>query len=234
MITSERDLRIALEATLACTLAFYGLWGCAFLVVLLMLPWRPLLAVGAYLVQPIVEWRVNKARARRDKGVRRLVREVEALLTESREPLPAARPRLLAKIDSPLGLPAAQGLVESVNPNLSAEPKAEVLQAGVRGATQDLDAPPLISPAIRKHLQALPHGVFSDMDVEVEGVSFQGDTAEAAVKLQSLSVAGLVIRRRYTLRHADGCWQVEWLKPSNTSSRPAPAAAPTRTASARW
>ncbi len=210
MITNEREIRIALHAMLACALAFDGLWGCALVVVLLMLPWQPLLAVGAYLVQPIVDWRVRKARVRHEKGITQLERELEILLPAPRDPLPPTAASRLAKLDPPLELPAAPRGLESFPANVATGASF----VGTPGTACDLSATLVISPAIRTHLQTLPQEMFSNMALEVEAVTFHGDTAEAAVKFQSSKVFGLVIRRRYLLRKSDGQWQVESRKPS--------------------
>ncbi len=211
MITNEREIRIALQAMLACTLAFYGLWGCALVVVLLMLPWQPLLAVGAYLVQPIVDWRVRKPRVRHEKGIAQLEREMEVLLPAPHDPLRPAAETTLARLDPPLELPAAPRGLEPFALNVAADgPLGKVPET-----VCDLSATLAIPPAIRTHLRTLPQGLFSNMVLEVEAVTFHGDTAEAAVKFQSSSVSGLVIRRRYLLHKSGGQWQVESHQPSN-------------------
>jgi hypothetical protein len=229
LITNEREIRIALEATLACTLAFYGLWGCALLVVFLMLPWGALFNVAAYLVQPIVDWRANKARVRWYKGVDQLVRELEALFPEPWEPSRPATPPMLTGIDLPLELSADTKPAAPFAPTGAGGcPHVEVY-----GAAHDLSAPLAIPPAIRSHLLSFPQGVLSDMELEVETVTLDGDTAEAIAKFQSSSVSGLVIRRRYVLRHADGRWKVESRDPANGSDPSLQVPAPTKAASVR-
>ncbi len=199
MITNEREIRIALQAMLACALAFYGLWGCALVVVLLMLPWRPLLAVGLYLVQPIVDWRVRKACVRHEKGIAQLEGELGVLP----EPRGSVRPDAEANLTTlapPLELPAAPRSLESLRANGAAGTTLKEIP----GTARDLSAALAIPPAIRTHLQALPQGVFSNMVLEVEAVTFHEEMAEATVKFHSSSVSGLVIRRRYLLRKCDG------------------------------
>lgn len=191
MITNEQEIRIALEAMLACTLASYGLWGCALVVVLLMLPWRPLLAVGTYLVQPIVDWRIRKARARREKGMAQFVRELHALLPEPGESRVAAVQGAFVRVGMPRELPAAPAIVEAF------------------GATAcDARAAWAISSALQVYFQSHPQGSLSGMDLNVEAIELHGDTAEALVKFQSANVSALVIRRRYFLRQSNGQWQV--------------------------
>ena len=74
MITNEAEIRIALQAVLVSVLALYGFWGCALLVFIILLPWKPIFAVGGYLAQPVVDWRMQKARDRHDTESRRLSR----------------------------------------------------------------------------------------------------------------------------------------------------------------
>ncbi len=60
MITNETEIRIALQAVLVSVLALYGFWGCALVVLVILLPWKPIFAVGGYLAQPVVDWRDAK------------------------------------------------------------------------------------------------------------------------------------------------------------------------------
>jgi len=57
----KAEIRIALQAILVSVLVLYGFWGCAFMVVFILLPWKPILAVGGYLAQPLVDWMVAKS-----------------------------------------------------------------------------------------------------------------------------------------------------------------------------
>jgi hypothetical protein len=59
MITNEAGIRVALQAILVSVLALYGFSGCGFVVLLVLLPWKPFLAVGGYLAQPVVGWRIR-------------------------------------------------------------------------------------------------------------------------------------------------------------------------------
>ena len=92
MITNEAEIRIALQATIASVLALYGFWGCALLVFLILLPWKPLLAVGGYLVQPVVDWRMQKARNRHEKGIAQIEEELDTFLRAPRRTPPASAP----------------------------------------------------------------------------------------------------------------------------------------------
>ena len=69
MITNEAEIRIALQAVLVTVLALSGYWGCAVVVMFILLPWKPIFAVGCYLAQPLVDWRIQKARDRHEKGI---------------------------------------------------------------------------------------------------------------------------------------------------------------------
>ena len=98
MITNEAEIRIALQAVIASVLALYGFWGCALIVFIILLPWKPLLAAGGYLVQPIVDWRSQKARDRHEKGIAQIEEQLDAFLQAPRgtpsaaAPVRAARP----------------------------------------------------------------------------------------------------------------------------------------------
>src|SRR5689334_22006155 len=88
MITNETEIRIAVQAVLVSVLALTGYWGCAVLVFCLLVPWKPIFAVGGYLAQPVVDWRVQKARDRQEKGFAQLEKELDALLHAPKTPLP--------------------------------------------------------------------------------------------------------------------------------------------------
>lgn len=76
-------------------------------------------------------------------------------------------------------------------------------------APQDLSITSAIPPAIQNHVRNLAQDVFSNMDLEVEEVKFDGDIAEAFVRFKSSNVTGLVIRQRYLLRKSGHHWEVE-------------------------
>lgn len=107
MITNEAEIRIALQATIASVLALYGFWGCALLVFLILLPWKPLLAVGGYLVQPVVDWRMQKARNRHEKGIAQIEEELDTFLRAPRRTPPASAPVPAAIPAPPKGFPFA-------------------------------------------------------------------------------------------------------------------------------
>ncbi len=231
MITNEAEIRIALQAVLVSVLALYGFWGCALVVVFILLPWKPILAVGAYLVQPLVDWRIQKARIRHEKGIAQIEQELDALLrapkTAPRTAAPAAavKPAAPAK-PSPCPLPRP---LESFKPRLAAGPSFQNMPE----TAQDLSATLAIPPVIKDHVRNLPQGVFHNMDLEVEEVKFHGDMAEAYVRFRSPNVAGLVIRQRYTLQKSGDHWQVESRQPANGGGRALPQPSPAREAPAR-
>ena len=207
MITNEAEIRIALQAVLVSVLALYGFWGCAFVVFVILLPWKPILAVGAYLAQPIVDWRIQKARDRHGKGIAQIERELDALLRVPNgapsAPAPAPATRTAARVKpSP---PQLSRPLESFKPSLAAGPAFP----DIAGTAQNLSVTLAIPPAIKDHVRNLPQGVFSNMDLEVEEVMFHGDTAEADVRFQSPNVTELIIRQRYVLRRSGDQWQVE-------------------------
>jgi hypothetical protein len=232
MITNEAEIRIALQAVLVSVLALYGFWGCAFVVFVILLPWKPILAVGAYLAQPIVDWRIQKARARHEKGIAQIEQELDALLRTPMQGPNASRPAAFTKppapsktSHSPLPNP-----LESFKPRLAAGPAFQ----NMTETAQDLAATLAIPPAIKNHVRNLPQGVFSNMDLEVEEVKFHCDTAEAYVRFQSPNVAGLVIRQRYVLRKAGEQWQVESRQPANGAGKAPPPPLPGRRPSLRF
>src|SRR5208282_5108887 len=101
MITNESEIRIALQAVLVSVLALYGFWGCAFVVLVILLPWKPILAVGGYLAQPVVDWRIQKARARHEKGIAQIEQELDTLLRTPKRGPNASRPAAFAKPTAP-------------------------------------------------------------------------------------------------------------------------------------
>jgi hypothetical protein len=224
MITNEAEIRIALQAILVSVLALYGFWGCAFVVLFILLPWRPFLSVGSYLAQPVVDWRVRKARERHERGMAQIEQELDAFLTEPRgKPIPPvampkaelARKPVQPKVEvaTKPAQPHAPPL-ETFKPNALDEPSLHELTL----TAQNLSATLAIPPAIKDHVRNLPQGAFNNMDLEVEQVKFQGDTAEAYVKFQSPNVKELVIHQRYVLRKSGKQWQVESRQPANGSS----------------
>ncbi len=230
MITNETEIRIALQAVLVSALALYGFWGCALVVLLILLPWKPILAVGAYMVQPLVDWRVQKARNRHEKGIAQIEQELDALLRApkgaARASVPVAmKPAAPAKPShSPLPQP-----LESFKPKLAAGPSFQNMPE----TAQDLSATLAIPPVIKNHVRNLPQGVFHNMDLEVEEIKFHGATAEAYVRFQSSNVAGLVIRQRYTLQKSGDHWQVESRQPANGGGKTLPQPSPAGSAPMR-
>lgn len=224
MITNEAEIRIALQAVIVSVLALYGFWGCALVVIVILLPWKPLLAVGGYLVQPVVDWRIQKARNHHEEGIAQIEEELDAFLraprgTPSAPPhFPVAKPTPSPKSShSPTPRP-----LESYKPNLAAQP---ILQ-DMAVSAQNLSATLAIPPAIKDHVRNLPQGVFSNMDLEVEEVKFHDDTAEAYVRFQSPNVTELVIRQRYVLRKSGDQWQVESRQPANGAGKAPPQSTP--------
>ncbi|MGD1104534.1 MAG: hypothetical protein ABSA59_21020 [Terriglobia bacterium] len=225
MITNEAEIRVALQAVLVSVLALYGLWGCALVVLVILLPWKPIFAVGSYLAQPLVDWRMQKARDRHEKGIAQIEQELDAFLRAPRgapsasAPVPVTKTAVPAKPSHP---PSPRPL-ESFKPNLAAGPALQDMP----GTPQNLSAVLAIPPAIKNHVRNLPQGVFSNMDLEVEQVKFHGDTAEADVRFQSPNVTELVIRQHYVLRKSGDHWQVESRQPANGAGKAPPHPLPT-------
>ncbi|MGA3328019.1 MAG: hypothetical protein ABSF45_26515 [Terriglobia bacterium] len=225
MITNEAEIRVAVQAALVCVLALSGLWGCALVVLVILLPWKPIFAVGCYLAQPVVDWRIRKARERHEKGIAQIEQELDAFLHTGRgatsvsAPVPAAKTAVPAKPSHP---PSPRPL-ESFKPNLNAGSASQE----ITGMAQNLSATLAVQPVIKNHVRNLPQGVFNNMDLEVEEVKFHGDTAEAYVRFQSPNVTELVIRQRYVLRKSGDHWQVESRQPANGASKGLPHTLPT-------
>ncbi len=217
MITNETEIRIALQAVLVSVLALYGFWGCALVVLVILLPWKPIFAVGGYLAQPLVDWRVQKSRDRHEKGIAQIEQELDALLRKPRKEPSTAAPAA-AKTAAPVKLshPPLSRPLESFKPNFPAKPALH----DIAGDAQNLAATLAIPPVIKDHVRSLPQGVFHNMDLEVEEVKFQGDTAEAYVRFQSPNVTELIIRQRYVLRKSGDHWQVESRQPANGGGKP--------------
>jgi len=248
MITNEAEIRVALQAVLVGLLAVYGFWGCAFVLLFILLPWKPMLGVGAYLAQPLVDWRFRKARERNLKGMQHFERELDAILEPARgkalAPPPEPKVKELARPPAPalstaLEMPATETVAADIVQETAPKEKERASTvAGLPAALesfrvdsrpvlttksltlsgQNLSSTLAIPPVIQDHVRNLPQGVFSNMDLEVEQVKFQGDQAEAYVKFQSPSVRELVIHQRYVLRKSGEEWKVESRQPSHGSS----------------
>lgn len=221
MITNETEIRIALQAVLVSVLALTGYWGCAVLVLLLLIPWKPIFAVGGYLAEPVVEWRVQKARGRKERGIEEIEKDLKSILNPPKPPYAPSKSLIAVNKTSPQAkfpLPASPARFQ---PFKAPTPTA----AGFRRipeSAEDLAAIMDIPPAIKNHVQSLPQGVFSNMDLEVEEVKFRGEMAEAYVRFKSSSVSGLVIRQCYLLRKSGDHWEVESRKPTNGGGKPLP------------
>jgi hypothetical protein len=227
MITNEAEIRIALQAVLIAVLVLYGCWGCALMVLLILLPWKPIFAVGSYLAEPLADWRTQKASHRHAKGMAQIERELDALLEASNAG--GRNPALHAAHD-------AAGVAAKAAPVGSVRSIAPVIQRGGAGpafkrtaGAQDPSAHSAIPPAIKDHLRNLPQGVLNNMDLEIEEIEFHGDMAQASVRFRSPNVSELIIRQRYVLRKSGDHWQVESRQPADAvDNRPPLPAMPER------
>ena len=147
MITNEAEIRIALQAVLVSVLALYGFWGCAFMVFIILLPWKPILAVGGYLAQPVVDWRIQKARARHEKGIAQIEQELDAILRPPKQAPNVSRPAAFVKPAAPAktSYPSLPRPLESFKPKLAAGPAFR----NMTETAQDLAATLAIPPAIK-------------------------------------------------------------------------------------
>jgi len=217
MITNEAEIRIALQAVLVAVLALSGYWGCAVVVMFILLPWKPIFAVGSYLAQPLVDWRIQKSRDRHEKGIAQIEKELDAILRASKAKAPGAAARQAApsRVFSQPPLPRP---LESFKPKIAGGPAFH----NISESAPDLAATLAIPPAIKNHVRSLPQGVFNNMDLEVEEVKFHGETADAYVRFRSSNVTGLVIRQRYFLRKSGDHWEVESREPANGAGKAPP------------
>ena len=83
-----------------------------------------------------------------------------------------------------------------------------------------LDSKRAVQAAIEEHLKQRPGLVMENMTMEVEEVKFSGETAEARVKFQSKQAPRSLVEVRYTLRRADGRWEVESSSPVGAMDSP--------------
>lgn len=226
MITNEAEIRIALQAVIASVLALYGFWGCALIVFIILLPWKPLLAAGGYLVQPIVDWRSQKARDRQEKGIAQIEEQLDAFLQAPRGTPSAAAPVRAARPTPPPKVSPSPSLTRRPLESFKSTRAGQPTLQNVSLTAQNLSATLAIPPAIKDHVRNLPQGVFSNMDLEVEEVKFHDDTAEAYVRFQSPNVTELVIRQRYVLRKSGDHWQVESRQPANGAGKAPPQSNP--------
>jgi hypothetical protein len=220
MIKNEAEIRIALQAVLVSVLALTGYWGCAAMVLLLLIPWKPIFAVGGYLAQPVVDWRIQKGRERQERGLEQIETELDAILSPPKSPNRAVAPRPQCNPIPPpkLSRVAPVGAFQSFKPQSAAAPAFVKMPE----SAQDRAATLAIPPAIKHHVRNLPQGVFSNMDLEVEEVKFHGQTAEAYVRFRSSNVSGLVIRQCYLLKRFGDHWEVESRKPANGARKSLP------------
>jgi hypothetical protein len=223
MITNETEIRIALQAVLVSVLALEGFWGCALVVLVILLPWKPIFTVGSYLAQPIVDWRIQKARERHEKGIAQIEQELDAFLRAPRGAPSASAPAPETAAPAKPSRPSSPRPLESFKPKTAAGPAFQDMPR----TAQNLSATLAIPPVIKDHVRNLPQGVFHNMDLEVEEVKFHGDTAEAYVRFQSPNVTELVIRQRYVLRKSGDQWQVESRQPANGAAKAPPQPLPT-------
>jgi len=188
MITNEKEVRVAIEAILIAVLVFYGFYGCAIALIIVMLPWKPFLATGAYLVQPILEWREREAGKRQ-----------------------SPRPSIEKPMATPAGeqdnpqandlqvLDLAEGFA---TPSLEQDSSVSEVERDVRAA-------------IEAYVRTSPQLVLGNMDLEVRDVQVQGGMAEALVKFQSRHVPDLLFQVRYALCRVGERWEVKSSWPTN-------------------
>lgn len=199
MIKTESEIRVALQAVLISILALEGCWGSALLVLIILLPWQPILAVAVYLTQPIVEWRIRKSRHQTENSPRPEVAWSDLLpliATRLDEPGFAPPDFLLPTRSSVLPLDLEDMSVAS----------ATLALAPSKPPERSADAPAIRS-AIRDHTQNSP--ALANMSLELNRVELHDDIAEVVVAFQSSTVTELIIRQQYHLRKSGNEWQVD-------------------------
>src|ERR1017187_10637841 len=97
MIKNVAEVRVAVLAILGTVLALNGFVGCALVVLAVLLPWRPVLLVGSYLAQPVVDWRMRKTRKRQETGFGQIELELDTFLGGATK-----------KVTTPAPLPAGE------------------------------------------------------------------------------------------------------------------------------
>lgn len=216
MITNEAEIRIALQAVLVTVLALSGYWGCAVVVVFILLPWKPIFAVGGYLAQPLVDWRIQKSRNHNENKSAQIERELDAIFHAPKAFTLASAlcERDVAGASGKPNQPPLPRHLESSKPKIAAGLPFHNLP----DSALDHAATLAIRPAIKNHVRNLPEGVFDNMDLEVDEVTFCGETAAAIVRFKSSNVTGLVIRQCYHLRKSGDHWEVESRQPSKGAS----------------
>jgi hypothetical protein len=233
MIKNVAEVRVAVLAILGAVLALNGFVGCALVVLAVLLPWRPLLLVGSYLAQPVVDWHLRKTRKRRETGFVQIERELDTFLGGATKKVTTPPPSPAGELEA--SLTQCQNTILQpmavANPH---EPPFETLPP----ATPSISAL-AVSSVIEDYLRKFPQDVFDNMNLEVERVNFSGENAEAFVKFKSPHVKELAISQRYILRKSGGQWEVESRQPRHGSSKAShysiptlgpPAAAPIGTA----
>jgi len=216
MITNQAEIRIAIQAILITVLAMYGFYGCAFLVLLSLLPWKPLLAVGAYLAQPVVDWRLRKTQERYETGISEIEEELDALFSGTGKSITSPQPggQAVTEAEPKKEEPETKALAA-----VEVRPEIELPSREHLSCARELASALEIGPAIEAHVKQSPQEVFSAMKMEVEEVKFSGDAAEAHVRFQSPHLKQLTIEQRYVLRKVGDRWEVESRSPANGSRK---------------
>ena len=208
MIRNESEIRVAVLAILVGVLALNGFAGCAIMVLIVLIPWKPFLVVSSYLAQPVVDWRVRKACERQEKGLMQIEQELESFLGGVKQNVGAP-----VSASAPLPSPVEEVAIrptpspDADRPHLKVfkpahpdEPTFQKLPLTTPGVSAAL----AISAVIEEHVRRFPHGAFSNMNLEVERVSFSGESAEAFVRFKSPHVKELVISQTLSIAKVGG------------------------------
>lgn len=75
--------------------------------------------------------------------------------------------------------------------------------------SQGVQSKAAIQTAIEQHLQKQSNVMLNNMNVEVQGVKFEGDRANATVNFRSKQAPDIVVARQYVLKKVGEQWQVE-------------------------
>ncbi len=79
--------------------------------------------------------------------------------------------------------------------------------------SRDSGAEREVRAALNAHLQKKGNLALNNMNMDIQSVKFNGDSAEAQVRFQSKEKADLAVSVRYVLRRAGDHWEVESSSP---------------------
>jgi hypothetical protein len=158
MIKTVAEIRVAVLAILGAVLALNGFVGCAVVVLVVLLPWRPVLLVGSYLAQPVVDWRLRKTRKRQETGFVQIERELDTFLDGATKKVTTPSPPSAGEVDAS-SKPSQDAIPKPMAVASPHEPTFETIPP----ATPSVSAL-AVSSVIEDHLRKFPQGRFRQHD----------------------------------------------------------------------